>query len=634
LTRRIVISTLWALLVGVASAQEPVVSDTLGLRFARPADNLWRTSYDKRLGSHRLDADLVFGIETGDFYADVNERFASTVVKGAGDAIRDNQRFELVLGYAPEENYRFGVATNHKFFSDSRRVEINDGASAGAELFAKYVPLSDLYFAASGGYVTDRQVGEEDAGAAYGFEGRLERRSFGDARVSSAILFRNEDVSPRKITDRTAYLLVENEFEEDVTTSLSGRYQEAGRSFYFEADSAVADLFGVRNNIRRRDERSFWFDGDASFRLSPTLDASLDAAAYTRTVKRDTRHKNLDAVAPSVFDDEIEELRFGGGGDVAYRANAFGARAAASYSERDERHNAVPIENANPIFYEERVETEKRKNNRSRRAQLSLSALYAFSETESILFEASHNKLWYDTPSDLNFDDRDELLSMFSARYKNRLTPFFDAFADLETTFGQTSYLFAERSSNNHANRVIKLRLGGDYRGARLSSKNEFLVSANYTEYDYQDLNPNYRSYALRQALFSDSTTAILSERVALRFEGRYKTTEQGDLNWRGFTMNPNRRVDETTAIVAVETRYSKIVFAFGARFFSLETSSIDRGETVDRSLFESVGPVSRIEYRAGGRVRLFFDGLYEFVNNKGKREERASFDFSATWRL
>jgi hypothetical protein len=625
---------MWVFLAALASAQEPVASDTLGLRFARPEENLWLTSYDKRLGSHRLDATARYGFESGDFYADVDERFGSTVVKGAGDAIRDDQRLALAVGYAPDRSRQVGVAANHKFYSDSRRVEINDGASASAELFAKYAPASDLYFAASGGYVSDRQVGEEDAGPAYGFEGRLERRRFGDALLTSAFLFRNEDVSPRKTTDRTAYLRVENEFEDDVSTTLSGRYQETGRSFYFEADSAVADYFDVRNNIRRRDERAFWFDGEATFRPAPTLAASIDADAYTRTVARSARYKNLDAPAPSIFDDEIEELRFGAGADAAYRGGAFGARVAASYSERDERHNAVPIDDANPIFYEERVESEKRKNNRSRRAQLSLSAIYALSDAESILFEASHNKLWYDTPSELNFDDRDELLSMFSARYRNRLTPFFDAFADLETTFGQTSYLFAERSSNNHANRVIKLQLGGDYRGARFSSKNEFLVSANYTEYDYQDLNPNYRSYALRQALFADSTTATLSERVVLRFVGRYKTIEQGDLNWRGFTMNPTRRVDETTAIVAVEARYTNVVFSFGARYFTLETSSITRGETVDRSLFKSVGPVSRIEYRAGGRVRFFFDGLYEFVENKGNTEERASFDFSASWRL
>ena len=129
-----------------------------------------------------------------------------------------------------------------------------------------------------------------------------------------------------------------------------------------------------------------------------------------------------------------------------------------------------------------------------------------------------HRKLKYDTQSDENFDDRDELLSILRLYYVKGITPFFDLFFNLEGSLNKTVYLFAERSSNNNTRRVIKFSGGGDYKIGILRSKNEAIVSANYTVYDFEELNPNLSSFSFRQLYLKDSTQVKLSKNVVKIF--------------------------------------------------------------------------------------------------------------------
>jgi hypothetical protein len=195
------------------------------------------------------------------------------------------------------------------------------------------------------------------------------------------------------------------------------------------------------------------------------------------------------------------------------------------------------------------------------------------------------------------------------------------------------TYILAERSSNNNTNRVLKLQAGGYYKSTLLSSYNSFEVSANYTVYDFEDVNPNYKSYSLRQLAFFDSTTIHLDRRFRLKMEASLKETEQGDLNWGDFSINPTRRVVEQYLLPELETDVSRMVFAIGMRIFSLETFSLSSGNEKRESYYHSFGPSTRIAYNVLEHVALSLFGYYEFISSdQTSNEELASFDFRLNW--
>ncbi|HAB54684.1 MAG TPA: hypothetical protein DCE80_21330, partial [Ignavibacteriales bacterium] len=275
--------------------------------------------------------------------------------------------------------------------------------------------------------------------------------------------------------------------------------------------------FNVANNIQSRIETSYLIQDSLHYNNLFSM-FSLDVAGIVnwRKVERDTRYKSIQNATSSIFDTEINELKLDFESMLSYESRNFNGLLRLLYSERDEKNLAKRLPLVSENLYQDRLQLEGRKNNNSIRASLSFLGNLRLSQSDQFYISVLHNKLRYDTPSKDNFDDRDELLSIVRLRYTRQFTPFFEGFINTEGTYNQTVYIFSQKSSNNNINRILKLAAGGSYRGANLTSVNSFEVSANYTVYDFQDLNPNIKSYSFRQFTASDSTNYLFNKKLKL----------------------------------------------------------------------------------------------------------------------
>ena len=95
--------------------------------------------------------------------------------------------------------------------------------------------------------------------------------------------------------------------------------------------------------------------------------------------------------------------------------------------------------------------------------------------------------------------------------FEKEFNPFFKIFLNIEGSLNKIVYIFAKRSSNNNLRRILKFSSGGMFTAGRFTSSNSAEVSANYTVFDYEELNPNFRSYSFRQFVLRDSSTYKLS---------------------------------------------------------------------------------------------------------------------------
>lgn len=258
-----------------------------------------------------------------------------------------------------------------------------------------------------------------------------------------------------------------------------------------------------------------------------------------------------------------------------------------------------------------------------------------FSRKDNLTFSILHRKLVYNTPSENNFDDRDELLSIIRFSYLHKLNHLFNFFINLEGSLNHIVYIFAERSSNNNIRRILKLLSGGIYKGTSLFSKNTFEVSANYTSYDFEDINPNIKSFSFRQIAARDSSSLHLYNKLFFDVSGYLKFSEQANFDWKSFSNNPDRFLAEFYSEPMLNIRTNGIKLGFGFRIFILQTFNYNKENIKYKSSeYKSLGPITNFTIRMKN-IDLYLYGWYEFITNEKKvKRELANLSFSVNWRL
>ena len=609
-------------------------SDSLEYVLTESAFNRLNSRFDKQLNTYSLNTFLFVQQKFENVFFTLGEQYNSTLIKSTDRSQRDEQRFSLTAGYEFTPNFNIGFGAHNNIYSNNRRIEINEASNSDITILPQYKPHPKIIITPFFGYSNNRQIGENDYGYLYGGEGLINNLDISDFIIYSEIKFKNEDVFPRSNKNRYANFLLTNNFSPDVNNVINIVYQLNRKDFYYQADSLTSKYYDITNNIQSRNETNYVLQDRLQYNeFLGIFYLDLLGKVGWRKIDRDTRYKNFENISTAIFDTRIEELKFEFESVASYNSESFSGALRFILSERDEKNIAKDISEVSDVFYEQRNDQEKRKNNNSVRASLSLSGLYKISKNDLLFFSLFQNKLKYDTPSAENFDDRDELLSIAGIRYTHLFSPFFESFLTAEGTFNHTVYVFAEKSSNNNLNRTIRLTAGGIYRGKNISSLNLFEVSANYTVYDFEDLNPNYKSFSFRQYTATDSTTIKLTKKLNLNLYGYIKLSEQGDFKWNAFTIRPTRYLKEIFAEPKLSVRYNDIMLASGVRFFSLLTFNYKKTEKILDTEYVSSGPVAEIIVSARNNLFVKLYGWYEFIRLTGNnKKEQTNFSLQVFW--
>lgn len=606
------------------------------LEFLKPTSkyNLLSSKLDKQLNTYYLNSGFIFSKRISDLSFGVNEDYKSSYIRGIEKTVRDEHHFSLNMNYELSEKISIGVIGNNSILSDSRTLEINQSSISNLILFSRLQPLKDVSVAPFTGYSNNRQIGENDYGFVYGFEAGGENINLADFQFETDLKFKNEDISPRKNFLRYLNLNAINYFERNIYNNFNIKYYQTRKDFYINADSLTSAQFSIKNNIQSRTESGyllqnrFFFDEFLDFLIFDAI-----GKVSFRNIERTLKYKSGSVQSPSIFDSQIDELKLELDASLGYRSRKFNSSLRFTMNERDEKHKAIRFQGINEAFFNQREESEQQKNNTSNYATLSFDGDLNISEVDKITLSLYQSKLKYDTPSSLNDDDRDELLSIARFGYYRRLNPFFTGFVNAEVSYAHTVYIFASRSSNNNINRTIRLKTGGEYSGTKISSYNSFEVSANYTVYDFEDLTSPLKSYSFRQFTAFDSTTAKISSNTSMFVFAYVKLSEQGILNWNSFSEKPTRALRE----IFIEPRF--IVYKFnssfslGVRYFSLGTFNYKGKELDLDSEYRSIGPTTAIQSRLFKKLLISLTGYYEFITlTNSKNKQQATMNFSISW--
>lgn len=611
------------------SAQK--ITDSLDFYIDSKAKDNLTTKLEKQLNTYYFNSLFLLNGVSGNFLFDLNENYNSTLINTGDKSIRDEHFFNLKSEYQLYEPLRVGLLASNNILSDSRKIEINSASISDAAVFSNYTPLSKITLSPFLGYTVNRQVGEDDKGLLFGFEGMMDDLDLQGWKLNGDVRYRDEDISPRKNTLRNLAFTAGNQFDENVSNNLGFKFYQTRKDFYYAADPATISAFNVVNNIQSRTETGYLAEDRLSYNHVLSF-LSLDVLGRInyRSIDRNTKYI---LSSSSTFDTKINELKLEFESNANITTDKFSGVIRLNYSERDEKNIAKENPGSNEAFFNQASQLEATKNNTSNRGSLTISGNYTFTQDDHLFFSLYQNKLKYDTPSAGNFDTRDEVLSMVRFKFSHTFTPFFTGFVNFEGTYNHVVYIYSENSSNNNVNRVYRFSSGGEYKGKNLTSVNTFEVSANYTVYDFEDINPNYISFSFRQFNAVDSTTLHLAKNFYISHYGYVKLSEQGDLKWASFSTKPTRFLEEIYSEPKLNYVISKITVAGGMRLFELNTFTYQVKLRIPESEYVSIGPVAEISLVMDTSLFFRFYGYYEFikVNNTSKKKQ-ASFTMQTIW--
>jgi hypothetical protein len=203
--------------------------------------------------------------------------------------------------------------------------------------------------------------------------------------------------------------------------------------------------------------------------------------------------------------------------------------------------------------FEKATEKEKEKDYLRNSQKWEANARWNFSRRSSAFIRTGSQYVQYDTPSDINYDDRDELTYLGTAEIRTSWRK------ELTTTFGLTgnfrhyAFLFGKRSQDNYIQRSLRAEFNFVFRpftAVTFTGQNAVYVS--YNVKDFRDYGKTDRSTRnLETNLKMDWN---ISPQWQMRTTFNRKETQQSYLNWEEFS----ETTLDTNRIINVEQMWAK----------------------------------------------------------------------------
>lgn len=595
------------------------------------------TVFNKELSIYSLITNIDYAASIGRLNLKLNENLNSSLLKYSGsNTTRDENVFKLSGDYKFDDYFNPGALISSKIYSDSRTTDINTAASNYGILYNRALVENLVDVLPFAGYIEDVQSGISNRGGIYGIQAGLDKTMISEFLVGAGFLFRNEDISPRKNTIRDFKGTIENFVESGIQNRFAFNYHESGRDFFFDADTSLRAIFLIEKNLQRRNDKQISFSDEFLYSdLLKNLSLTFRLNFADRVVERTTKYKLPGDRFPTSFDSQIEELKFDLGTGINYLSETLDLKLFASYAERNEKFLLLNPADASPDYFEQRQKNEGIKNNIASQVFLSFNGAYLLSQFDRIDLSLSHFKLRYDTPSLDNIDERDELLSQLRTRYTRTINSNLSLFAGFDFSYGKLVYILAARSSNNNTNRIFKLNTGYNYSSGSVRNYGTFEIIANYLVYDFEDLNPGFKSFSFRQISLVDSANIAISNNLNFEFTGFYKLSEQGDLRWNEYKIKPSREIRELLFLPALVTSVGNYTFKVGLRYYSYHSDIILNGENKEENFYIGVAPLTEISALFYNSFLLSIKGWYEQIDSKANnRRYLTTLNLNVKWFL
>ena len=578
---------------------------------------------NKIVGTYNFTGDLLYSLETKFGIFRFHQDYSGTAIQARNTSFRDDESFYFDYVYPLYEDFSISASQSWLLFSDNRSVGLNKLERLNGAGGFRYNFLENSYLDVKSGWERNNQIGLVSSGPLIQIEGREYGLTYGEFDIFSRLNAEYVNLIPenasRKLWRENSlvdfFADISRDYDVDNQLDLSGRYKLLGRDFLATLTSEGLDNRSVENRLEKRINADF----HAGFRLFGLLtNARFNLSDVT--VERSFR-QNVEDVPLTGVRRKLHELQLGFTLQSKYISDVFAQSIGISVDIRNEE-NAINKKFDISRDEEDRLrQRENQRDNSSSRNRLYGNTLWNLGRNDTLALNFSLSLLKYDTPSKLNFDDRDEFNSLTEIRYSHRFSNFLAASFNASLHMNHLVFLKAERSAMNNWSRILKFNPVIYFNSGPFSMAPSFDVLANYTVYDFEDVASGISSFSFRQVSYRDSLNYELSDKFSLESRIILKYYERGVLFWDSFAETPqNSNLEQFAKLLLITREPGEYEIGFGVRYFRLLQEKIQKlpgyADTGLQNL--SYGPEAIIRINFGDRSSVIMDGWLELQRTSG----------------
>lgn len=534
-------------------------------------------------------------------------------------AFRDDEALRLNYAYPLNSHISLTARQNWQMIADSKDIGLNklEKINVDAGLRTKF--YGESFIEARSGFEKNNQIGIAAAGPSFFVIGKLNNYDFEGYLINSNLAGNYVKLNPLKFTsnlDRT-----NSDF--DILTNLNHQYDAQSRlDMNFRYRMLNSDYYSLLNTanyfgylVESRMERRLNSDLNLDFIIAD-FPTNLKISISNVNVARDFRNNVTDFTLSGV-ERELHEFQLSFTGITSYESCIFKQSLGVSFDIRNEENlisNKFNIDKTTEQLL--RIQENQRDNNSSRNRLFS-NTMLNISRKDTLTANFSVSLLQYNTPSIINYDDRDEFSTIGGLRLSHKFSYILSASLYLETQLNHLVFIKAQRSAMNNWNRVLKLSPSVSLITSNLKMSPVFEVLANYTVYDFENPIQGINSFSFRQVSYKDSIIFYLNKKYSLQSKISVRYFERGIFYWNSFSESPqNGNYEQYTSLMLIMNSSEFLNIGCGFVYYELSQKKLTSGPALygssDMSHL-SYGPAAQIQIRNSKWGEISFRGSYEF---------------------
>ncbi|MBE2189254.1 MAG: hypothetical protein KGZ71_05050 [Desulfobulbaceae bacterium] len=581
-----------------------------------PIGNLLRYGFNKVMNVYNFNLLLDYHTDTQFGIFNIEQNYYGNASLEGRTIYQDDQTFKFNYLSPQTNNFRLLFNKSYLLTSNPGSVELNELSRLNGLLGIQYDISEINYINFAYGREQNSQVGVVSGGDIIQFEAKYLNNHSDldiDGNLKGEMLKLNYDRSLNTIN-----------FNSNVSRMFS-IYD------YIRADFGVSYL--DRSNLLRRDSvymasNNLEFPFSVEERGSMTYFAELNLnflisnyifSGIKLSLNRNSVEKWYGTYVQNDLNTGVSKSRditsFRLNADLNYVKPSFTNRLLLNYSTEDDQNTVSKLQNIDDNRFNQMKSEAFSLDNITSITNITNQTQFILTKSDTLKSNILLMLTRFDTPSETNYSDRDEFLTIISTQYSRKVNKLFSMGINAELQMNHLVYLKSQRSASNYWMRIIKLSPFFSYNSKLISLKPTFNILANYTVYDFESISPGVSSYSFRQIGYNDSITVRLTEKTSLLLNYDLIYRETGVLYWSSFQESPVSGNMKFFGKFFVKYRENEVYdVACGFRYYNLSNRNIAiRRSNPNDYVSVSLGPEINIKVNFSHYSLISFVGWYEF---------------------
>jgi len=550
----------------------------------------WNGSFS---GFSRLSRNFNFKI-----YTTVN----SEMLKYLKDNLwKDTYRLNTTAVHKLSDDLSVNYVLNAMYYYDKQTGFDNDYSRVSIGINPIFL-FKDFYISGGINRITDKRMSHQDKGFNFKLSIENENFSLNDYNTNFNTSYNCDYLGNRKNYNFANNITLWRNFTSKSSDTLSVSWNRTRDDYYISADNVIesrrTQIKRIFNNLK------YSFSEKIRLSLKSFLDFTNTDIGYPFTEERSTKKRDDFGFR--------NDLRLFYRDDVSYFSILFGYDIAEqnyrmTKGDKDKIIGIIPFDTP---------------SNKSKKVYFSSEYWSKFSDKDSLGLNFYVEKYSFDTPSEINNDDRDEFRLSFKLENIYKFNSNLIWRLNLDINLSHLVFIYKERSIENNWNRIILLGSGVRYENSNFTIGNFSEIIANYTDYDYEKYLTVVKSFVFRKFNNYTNVNLNLDKKSSINLIVKLEKEENGMLNWSEFVQNVNFSKNNWQAKIMYKYEIiDGLALNNGLEYLSRKYISgiEDKSEGIETRNLEDFGVNLSFEFKSKNLVSVFSLNTRKILRKTGK---------------